>query len=332
MSKSSTGLRFHEFGGVDVLGIDSVPVRDVRPDEVRFDVLAFALNRADLMFIRGEHYTMPEFPSLIGSEAVGIVTATGSAVREFSIGDRVTSIPFFSLEHGVHGETAVLPARFLTHVPSELSDIEACSIWMEYLTSYFALVEVAGVGSADAVLVRAGASSAGLGALQMASMLGARTIATTRSRHKAAALVAHGANAVSVDEDRDLGRQIANVTKGKGVRVAFDPLGGASLSEYVDSLAPDAVVFGYGTLSGEQPIVPVAAMARKSALFHPYSMFNHVSKSDQLARGLRTILLGLESGELRPVIDRVFDYVDAIDAYRYMESNRQVGKIVVRVP
>jgi NADPH:quinone reductase-like Zn-dependent oxidoreductase len=321
---------FRKLGGPEVLTLETPIDRSLAGGEVRIRVHAFALNRADLMFIRGEHYTIPVFPSRIGSEAVGTVIETGEGVNSFRVGDRVSAIPFFTATHGVQGTTAVLPAEYLTLAPGNLSDAHACALWMQYLTPYFAFREVARLEAGAAVLITAGASSAGLGALQLARVLGLRTIATTRSPAKVGVLLEAGADRVVTDL-KELGGVIGGMTAGEGLAAAFDPLGGDSLATYVDHLAPEAVVFGYGTLTDRQPVVPVAAMCRARAVFHPYSMFNHVGDAAQRARGISVILDAIKRGELSPRVDRVFALDDIVSAYRYMESNEQCGKIVVSV-
>lgn len=331
MSRPESAVVFRELGGPEVLSVEDASPRPVADNDVRIDVAAFALNRADLMFIHGDHYTIPAFPSRIGSEAVGTVTEIGKNITAFNIGDRVTSIPFYTTTDGVQGTTAVLPGDYLTLAPPELSDAQACSVWMQYLTSYFAFAEVANLGSNDTVLVTAAASSAGLGAIEVARALGAKVIATTRTEKKRSILLEAGANEVALVGVDDLGEVIDRITDGKGVRVAFDPVGGESLSTYVHHLAPNAVIFGYGTLSDLQPVIPMAAMCRTQSVFHPYSMFNHVGRADERQRGVDFILEGLGSGALRPRVDRVFAFDQVLDAYRYMESNEQSGKIVVEI-
>jgi NADPH:quinone reductase-like Zn-dependent oxidoreductase len=331
MSRPESAVVFRKLGGPEVLAVEAASPRQVGENDVRINVAAIALNRADLMIIHGEHYTIPVFPSRIGSEAVGTVTEIGENVTAFSIGDRVTSIPFFTTTDGVQATTAVLPADYLTLAPPELSDAQACSVWMQYLTSYFAFAEVANLGSEDTVLVTAAASSAGLGAIEIARALGAKVVATTRSEKKRSLLLEAGANEVALVGAEDLGEVIDRATDGKGVRVAFDPVGGESLGTYVHHLAPGAIIFGYGTLSDLQPVIPMAAMCRTQSVFHPYSMFNHVGRADERRRGVKFVLEGISSGALRPRVDRVFDFDQVVDAYRYMESNEQSGKIVVEI-
>lgn len=148
---------------------------------------------------------------------------------------------------------------------------------------------------------------------------------------KAEILRESGATAVVVG-DAGLARAISRASEGKGLRAAFDPLGGDSLARYVDHLAPGATVFGYGTLTDRQPVVPAAAMCRARAVFHPYSMFNHVSDPGQRARGTALVGEAIRSGRLRPRVDRVFDFGHVTDAYRYLRSGSQAGKIVVTAP
>lgn len=326
-----SAVRFHRNGGPEVLQFDELPLPEPGPDEVRFKVHAFALNRADLMFIHGDHYTLPAFPSRIGSEASGVVDRVGDRVTTFKPGDRVTAIPFYTQRHGVQGEYAVVPEEYLTPWPPGLSEVEACSVWMQYLTPYFALVEEGRLTPEDHVLVTAASSSAGIGTVQLVKMLGAQVITTTRTPDKKAFLNELGADAVIVTDEQDVAGEILRVTSGRGVRLVFDPIGGTSVQRYVEALAPHAIIFAYGSLSDEDPVAPLAPMVRKAAVLHPYSMFNHVNQPAQRSRGIEVITRGIAGGRLRPIIDRCFPYHEALQAYTYMESNQQKGKIVVQV-
>lgn len=320
-----------EFGGPEKLQVNVIEAPPIAADEVRYAVEAFALNRADLMFMFGEHYTVPTFPSRIGQEAAGVVTEVGADVTKFQVGDRVTAIPFHTLQHGVQGDSAITPERYVTTVPAGLEAPHATSIWMQYLTPWFAFAEATTLTPGQTVLITAAASSAGLGAVQIASMLGLRSIATIRTPEKEAIVRAQGATDVVVVGRDNLAQAVQRVSEGAGIAAAFDPIGGDSLHAYSALLAHGAIVFGYGTLSDVQPVVPIADMVRAAATFHPYSMFNHVVHDEQLQRAITAIKSGLEAGTLKPVIDRVFPFTQLIDAYRYMETNKQIGKIVVEV-
>jgi NADPH:quinone reductase-like Zn-dependent oxidoreductase len=144
------------------------------------------------MFREGAYLEQPQLPSLIGYEASGIVEAVGPGVTDLKPGDRVSSIPSFSLtKYGTYGEVAVLPAYSLAKYPPRLSPVEATAIWMQYLTAY-GLVEFGRLGEGDQLLITAAASSVGLAAIQIANALGAKPIATTRNPAKEQALSSAG--------------------------------------------------------------------------------------------------------------------------------------------
>lgn len=327
----SKTVRVHRLGGPEYLQIDHLPVPQPGHGEVRFKVEAFALNRADLLFMRGQHYTLPNLPSRIGSEASGIVDAVGPGVTRFQTGDRVTSIPFHTDQYGVQGEHAIVPEDYLTPWPAGFSAVQSCSIWMQYLTAYFALVEVGQMTSADAVLIPAASSSAGLGALQLTKMFGATAIATTRTNRKKADLLAAGADAVIVTDEENTTDRIAEITDGAGVRLSFDPVGGKFTASYGEALARDAIILLYGMLANEKTEVAMVPMVRRNAVLRPFSMFNYVGDSAQRLRGVQTVLNGVAAGALYPKIDRVFSFENFREAYNYMEGNAQTGKIVVEM-
>ena len=333
-SLSKTAL-FRKYGGPECLEIELTAIPRPGPGEVRLKVDAFALNRADLLMLNNQHYTIPVFPSRIASEAAGVVDELGEGVTDLRPGDRVSTIPFHSEDssrHGVAGEYAIVPAQFCAPWPSGFSSTEACSIWMQYLTAYFPLHEICPIKRGDSVLVAAASSSAGQAAVQIAKSLDAFVIATTRSEEKTEALLKAGADEVIVIAGvDDLAERVLLSTNGVGVKLAYDPVGGSFLDSYVEAMAIGGVIILYGLLSGEATTLPIVAMVRRASVMHPYSMFNHVSDASQLARGVNTVLEGLEAGTLRPLVDRVFQLSEIVEAYKYMESNQQCGKIVVDV-
>ena len=323
-------VQFHELGGPEVLRLEDVAPTDPGPGEVRYRVESFALNRADLLFISGNHYSTAALPSRLGSEAAGVVDAIGEGVTQFQVGDKVSSIPFHNDSYGTQGEWAIVPEDYLCAWPQSLSVEQACSVWMQYLTAYFPLFEVGKLQASDYVLVTAASSSAGLGAIQLTENAGATAIATTRTSEKAGFLREAGARHVIATDEEDLSTRVMEITNGAGVRLVYDPIGGPFAKTYADALARHAIIFLYGMLAGSPTEVDVVAMVRKAAVIHPYSMFNHVCEKDQLERGRNYIQERLVDGSLVPLIDTVFPFEKTIDAYQRMESNKQTGKIVVK--
>src|SRR6516162_172297 len=123
-------IRFHEVGGPEVLEIEELPAPTPRKGEVRLKVEAIGLNRAEVMFRQGRYLEQPEFPAGLGYEASGTVEEVGPGVTGLKPGDRVSSIPSFSLrKYGTYGEVALLPVHAAAKYPENLNPVEGASIW-----------------------------------------------------------------------------------------------------------------------------------------------------------------------------------------------------------
>ena len=325
-------LEFNSLGGPEVLEFQHFNLdRELEPDEVLYHVNAFALNRADWLLSAGYHYTIPDLPSRIGSEASGIVEKIGSNVKSFKVGDQVTSIPFFTTKYLVHGEVAITPEKYLTPCPTNLNFTESCSIWMQYLTAYYPFVEIVNIKEGDFVLIGAASSSAGLGAIDIVKSCGGNVIATTRSQKKINFLQNYGAKAV-IDTTKDnLAEKIFEITNGNGVRAVYDPIGNPFYEKYLDVLQMGAIVFHFGLLSGESIKIDISRHVRKNSFLLPYSMFNYVSAQPSLLRGVNYITKKINDGIFKPKIDKVFSFKNAIEAYKYLLEYDVVGKIVVEI-
>lgn len=325
-----------EQGGPHLLSVEEVDAPAPDEGEIRFTVDAYALNRADILYMEGNHYTELKRPSRVGLEACGVVDAIGAGVSRVKIGDRVSSIPFHSPtpeRHGVHGEFAIIPEDYAAPWPQQLNPLEACSVWMQFPTAYFALKNAGNLKSGETALVVAGASSAGVGAIQMAKSFGAQVIATTRSKNKAGFIKRNGADHVIVtDDDAPFADEILVCSSGAGVNVACDPVCGDYSTRYVDALASGAKILIYGALSNDQTIkVPLLPILRAKGSIHPFSLYNFIGDRALREEAIAFISTKIEAGEFTSPIDKVFPFDKAITAYEYMLANEQKGKIVVAV-
>lgn len=324
-------VRFHELGGPEVLQIEDLPVGDPGNGEVRLRVEAIGLNRAEAVFRVGGYAQKPQLPSLIGYEGVGVIEAFGPGVSGFTTGERVCVIPSFRLgTYGLCAQQAIVPARSLTTPPPGLSIIEAASVWMQYFTA-LAIIEIAHATLGDYVLIRAASSSVGLAAMQLARWAGAVPIAATRHSDKAEALRRLGAAHVIATEETDLVAEVNRITAGKGARIVFDPVGGPDIDKLAQAAAEEGIVFIYGSLSGEPTPYPHWPAALKSLSIRGWVASSIWNKPERFARNRALILQGLASGHLKPVVARTFDLTQIAAAHHYLESNQQVGKVVVTV-
>jgi NADPH:quinone reductase-like Zn-dependent oxidoreductase len=322
-------VRIHRQGAPEVLQIERVEVGEPGPLEARIRVEAVGLNRSEAMYRAGRYPVPCELPSRMGYEGAGTIEALGPGVDGFAVGDRVCVLPVTTPAQGLWAERAIVPARALLPAPPGLTASEAASIWMQYMTAY-AIIEVANVGIGDGVIVRAASSSVGLAAIQLANWAGAVSIACTRTSDKAAALREQGAAHVVATEEEDLVARVMEITGGKGARTAFDPVGGPYVDTLAQALAPRGILFIYGGLSEQPTPYPHWPCAMKGLSMRGWvasEIWNHPHRF-QAAR--EKILAGLAGGQLRPVIAKEFHGLEQIvAANEFLESNRQVGKVVV---
>ena len=322
-------VRVHRHGAPDVLQIEDLPVENPGKGEVRLRIEAIGLNRSEALFRAGTYPQRPTLPTLMGYEAVGIVEALGEGVGEFSRGERVCVLPMYRLgEYGVYAQEAIVPASCLLAAPPTLTSVEAASIWMQYLTA-FGIFDAGKLVIGEHVIISAASSSVGLAAIQLANWAGAIPIATTRYSTKAATLKSHGAPHVIATEESDLAAEVMRITDGKGARVVFDPVGGSFVPKLADAMAEDGVLLIYGGLSGEPVVYPHWASAFKAISVRSWIGSKIWAKPDRFAQVRQIILNGLDSGRLKPIVAKTFPLEQIVEAHRYLESNRQIGKIVV---
>ena len=325
-------VRFHEVGGPEVLKIEQVDVPPPGKGEVQIAVKALGLNRAESMFRRDEYVERPKLPARVGYEAAGTVAAIGEGVQGFKVGDAVSTIPAFSLnQYGVYGDLVNVPAHAVAHHPASLSWEQAASIWMQYMTAYGALIEIAGLKAGEAVVIPAASSSVGLASIQIANRVGATPIALTRGSSKRQVLLDAGAAHVIATDEQDLVKEILGVTGGKGARVVFDSVGGPTVAKLVKAMTPLGILFLYGALSPEPTTVPVLEVIGKSVTIRGYILTEVTTDPARMERGKRFVNEGLADGSLKPIIARTFPFEHIVEAHRYLESNQQIGKIVVTV-
>lgn len=326
-------IRFHQLGGPEVLTIDDVPLQEPGKGEVRLRVLAAGLNRAEVLFTRGQYLEQPKLPSRIGYEVAGVVDAVGDGVDAGWLGKRAATIPAFSMgPHGTLGEQAVVPAYALAEYPANLSAEQAAASWMQYMTAYGALVYYSKVGPGDFVSLPAASSSVGLAAIQIVRDAGATAIAVTRKSAKKDELIALGAQHVIASEEEDYIARVNEITGGKGARITFDPVAGPFVEKLAAAAAQEGVIFIYGGLSMQPTPFPLFQSFRNAVSLRAYSLREITMKPDRLAPAKKFVFDRLADGRFVPKIARTFAYKDTVEAYRYLESNQQVGKVVITVP
>ncbi len=329
---NSRTVRFHQTGDASVLKIEEVLLPAPDNQQVRIKVQAIGLNRAEVMFRNGAYLEVPELPSRLGYEAAGIVEAVGTGVSGIKVGDRVSTLPAFSMgQFGVYGEHAIVPAEAVAKIPNAFSMQQGSAIWMQYITAYGALVHHGQLKKDQYVLITAASSSVGIAAIQIAKSIGARVIATSRGEAKAQLLREQGADIVIQTNTQDLVAEVLKATSGKGAELVFDPIGGPIVNQLAQASAQAGRIIEYGALDSEATPFPLFTALAKGLVIQGYTVFEITQNAQYLSEAKEYLLPLFEQQKLLPVIDREFDFNDIQLAHEYMESNQQVGKIVVNV-
>ena len=326
-------VRFHTIGGPDVLRIEEEAPKQPGKGEVRLGVRAVGLNRAESMFIRGQYLESPKLPAGVGYEAAGVVEAVGPDVDKKWIGKQVSTIPAFSLnDYAMLGEEVIAPATALGEYPAKLSPVEGAAVWMQYLTAYGALVAVAHLTKGDFVVIPAASSSVGIAATEIAKAEGAISIATTRKSNKKAELLSLGADHVIATEEEDIVARVKEITGGKGARVIFDPVAGPFLDKLAEAAAVGGMIFEYGALSMQPTPFPLFTALIKGLCIRGYILFEITLNPQKLPAAKKYVFDRLADGRFHPKVAKIFPFAQTVEAYKYLESNSQVGKIVITVP
>lgn len=325
-------VRFYELGGPEKLKLEEQTLRQPKDNEVKLRVQAVGLNRAELMYTAGHYLEQPNLPSRIGYEAAGVVEAVGAGVDRSLMGKKVATVPGYSMNtYGVLGEEAVVPAQALGEYPEKLTPAEGAAIWMKYLTAWGALVHIGKAGPGDFVVLSAASSSVGLAAIQITKDAGATAIAATRTSKKKKELLELGADHVIATEEEDLPARVEEITGGKGARLIFDPVAGPFVEKLAEAAALGGIIFEYGWLSLEPTPFPLMQALRKRLSVRGYSLMEFRSDPAVIEGAKKYVYDRLKDGRFKVVIAKTFPLAQFREAYEYLASNAQVGKVVITV-
>lgn len=313
-------------GGPEVLAVSELPDLSPGQREVLIDVRATALNRADLLQRRGLYPPPPGVSELLGLECSGVVAQLGVGASRFPVGARVMAL----LGGGGYAEQVVVHEELLLPVPERLSFEEAAAVPEGFLTASEALLTEAELSPGQSVLVTAAASGVGSAAVQIAAERGGFVIGSA-SEGKLRAVAELGADVTLARDREDFVEALLCCTHGRGVDAIVDFIGGSALARHQQCLAPGGRLVLVGLLGGASASLDLSRLLMKrqricGLVMRSRSLDEKIALTAQFEREL---LPALASGALMPRLDRVFSLAEVADAHRYMEQNRNTGKIVL---
>jgi NADPH:quinone reductase-like Zn-dependent oxidoreductase len=335
-------IRFHRFGGADVLQCEEVPTPKPGVGEVLIRVEAIGVSWEDVLWRQNLASEQANLPAGIGSEVAGEVESVGEGVDDLEIGAKVASFKAHTPNrYPAYGDHVLMPREALTRYPAgaDFTATDAAVHYTQHLSAYFALANLAKLKTGQTVLVTEAARCMGGAMVQMAKALGAHVVAATRNAEPHDMLLKLGADKVVLTEEQDLSLAVGNFTHTKGVEVVVDGCGGQQMAMLGDVAAPCGKLILYGLDGGNEAAFPAWAAFRKHLQFHRFSLLDFTGHAElgiqadgaAVKAALEEINRMTAHGMLRPLIDRTFSFEDVVEAHHHLEAFPSLGRVVMKI-
>lgn len=319
-------VRIHELTGPSALRIDEVPTPNVGAGQVLIDVRAAGVNFPDILITRGQYQFKPALPFSPGGEVAGVVAAVGDGVKSVAVGDRVAA----TMLYGGFAEQVVVPEVSVVKLPDAVSFEVGAATLLTYATTIHALVDRAAVQKGESLLVLGAAGGVGIAAVELGALLGARVIAAASTAEKLAFCREHGA-AETIDYSReDLKERIKALTKGNGVDVVYDPVGGSLAEPALRGIAWQGRYLVIGFASGEIPKIPLNLVLLKGCQVVGVFWGSFAMRDPARNRAhAEQIFAWVADRKLAPAIDATLPFSEAAEALARIERRQVKGKLVL---
>ena len=340
-------VRFHEFGGPEVLKYEEVPAPQLRKDQVLIRVKACALNHLDLWVRKG----LPgvKLPHINGSDVAGEIAEVGEYITDLKAGQRVLLAPmtycgrcaaclrgeenlcpqFSALGNATDGgnvELMAVPRISVVPIPDERKDLtweQAASVPLVFLTAWHMLVGRCNIKPGDTVLILGAGSGVGSAAIQIAKLFNAIVITTAGDEKKLAKGKELGADFTINHYQQRISEEVKKITNKQGVDIVLEHVGEKTWQESMRSMKPSGKLVTCGATTGPNASFDIRFLFSRQLSF----LGSYMGTMAELHEVLRHVF----SGKLRPVVDRTFPLAEARAAHDYLEKSAQFGKVVLMV-
>ena len=333
-------IRFHQFGDASVLRLEDVPTPKPGHDEVLVRTQALGVGWRDVLWRQNLASEQAKLPAGTGFELAGTVAALGDGVSDFDVGTAVAGFPAGTPNrYPTWGDLVLMPSHALTRYPDVLSPVEASVHYTSLLFGYLALIDLAHLKPGQHVLITEASHCMAPQTVQLAKALGAKVIASTSSSEDREFLRGLGADKVIATEEQDLVLEVERYTEGKGVEVILDQCAGPQMKLLGDIAAPRGKLILYGINGGNDTAFPACAAFKKHLQFFRHCVLDFTGcpelgiepNNDAVQRALTHINQMTADRLLTPVIDKVFDFEDFVEAHRYMETCPSRGRVALKL-
>lgn len=313
-------------GPAEALAIRELPAPAPGPGQVAIRVRAAALNFFDTLIIQGRYQTKPELPFSPCAECAGEIVGLGEGVTGWRIGERVAAW----LGHGAARELVVVDCDAVIRVPERLSDAQAAGLFVTYGTAMHGLIQRGALQPGETLAVLGAAGGAGLAAVEIGCLLGARVIACASSPDKVALARAHGAQEGLDYEAEDVRAGLRRLSEGRGVDVLYDTVGGELAEPALRCMAWEGRYLVVGFAGGAIPKIPLNLLLLKGCDLRGVFWGEFVRRDPQAHRANMERLLGWAAdGRIRAHIHAALPLERWVEAYALIGDRKAKGKIVL---
>jgi NADPH2:quinone reductase len=286
---------------------------------------AIGVNFADTAVRKGARpLSLPLTP---GTEASGVVSAVGSDVEGFDVGDRVA----YTMQMGAYAEYAVVSSEKLAPVPEGVDLFDAAGAMSQGITGYYLTEITYPIREGDTVLIHAAAGGVGLMLVQMAKRRGATVIGTTSTEAKAEVAKDLGADHMILYTETDFAEEVKKITEDQGVHVVYDSVGASTFEKNFPIMRRYGTVVLYGQSSGTVDPIDPSLLNRSGSLYLTYpSLYQHAGPKDRYAAYAGKVLDWVKSGEIQVHVDRVLQLKEAADAHQMLADRQNIGKLLLQ--
>lgn len=319
-------VQFERHGGPEALKVVDAPIPEPGPGQVRVKMAAAGVNFIEI-YQRSGQYKTP-LPMTLGSEGAGVVDAVGFGVNGLNVGDRVASASLTA----TYAEYAVADDWRLTHVPDAVDLKVAAAAMLQGMTAHYLSHSTYALKTGDTVLIYAAAGGVGGLLVQMAKMLGARTICAVGSYPKAVEARELGADEIILYRQADIAQEVRRLTDGKGVNVVYDSVGKDTFASSLDCLMPRGYMVLYGQSSGKvEPVDPQTLNAKGSLFLTRPTLVNYIATPAELHQRATDLLSWIGMRKLKVRIAKTFPLAQAGEAQTYLATAQALGKVLLEI-
>ena len=317
-------VRVHQYGGLEALTYEDVPVPEPGEGEARVKIEAIGVNFIDIYHRIGRY--QGSLPLTLGQEAAGIVDAVGPNVTDLRPGDRVV----YASVQGAYAEYALTPAWRLVTLPEGVQAQQAVAAMLQGMTAHYLTFSTYPLKEGETALVHAAGGGTGQLLVQIARRRGARVIGTASTEEKAQLAREAGAEEVILYTQTDFESEVKRLTGNQGVDVVYDSVGKDTFDKSLNCIRRRGYMVLYGASSGAVPPLDPQTLNAKGSIFLTRPFLGHYTadRAELLWRA-NDIFNWIAAGELHVRIDKTFSLAEAGEAHRYLEERQSKGKVLL---